>query len=78
MYRDGKVIDVTAGNRGNLTDARDPGGRIGPQLSLGRPDLRNLALVNVPVLDDDLLFAVSDGVHGESLLIVFQVLFINF
>lgn len=58
------MIDVTAGNRGNLTDARDPGGRLGPQLRLGRPDLRNLSLVSFPLLDDDLIFAVTDGIHG--------------
>jgi len=65
IYRDGAIIDVTAGNRGNLTDARDPGGRIGPQLSLGRPDLRNLALTSTPCRKDDLVFVVTDGVHDN-------------
>eukprot|EP00026_Physarum_polycephalum_P000336 Phypoly_transcript_00336.p1 GENE.Phypoly_transcript_00336~~Phypoly_transcript_00336.p1 ORF type:complete len:1616 (-),score=256.83 Phypoly_transcript_00336:128-4975(-) len=65
VYRDGKVIDVTAGNRGNLTDARDPGGRIGPHMKLGRPDLRNLSLTTFSCMENDLVFAVTDGIHDN-------------
>jgi hypothetical protein len=31
----GKLQDITVGNRTNLTDASDPGGRIGPYLQGG-------------------------------------------
>lgn len=36
------VTDVTYGNRKNAIDARDCGGRLGPYLDGGQPDLRNL------------------------------------
>jgi hypothetical protein len=37
-----KVYDVTATNRNEVEDAKDPGGRIGPYIDQGNPDLRNL------------------------------------
>ena len=38
-----QVTEVTTGNRGSL-DATDPGGRLGPYIGRGEPDLRNLRL----------------------------------
>ena len=63
--RSGRVRDVTAGNRGNLTDATDPGGRIGPYLDGGMPDTRNLALFFARCGEDDVLVLCSDGVHDN-------------
>jgi len=40
-HRDtGLCVDVTEGNRRNLRDARDCGGRLGPYDNHGQPDLR--------------------------------------
>jgi len=58
-------VDVTAGNRMNITDARDPGGRLGPQKKNGDPDLRNLDLYWVGCNEGDILIAMSDGVHDN-------------
>lgn len=41
-YQSGRVTDITFGNRLNVRDARDPGGRLGPYVGQGEPDLRNL------------------------------------
>eukprot|EP01122_Echinamoeba_exundans_P009097 TRINITY_DN3138_c0_g1_i1.p1 TRINITY_DN3138_c0_g1~~TRINITY_DN3138_c0_g1_i1.p1 ORF type:complete len:1118 (+),score=161.61 TRINITY_DN3138_c0_g1_i1:1174-4527(+) len=59
------VSDLTMGNRSNLHDARDPGGRLGPYFESGDPDLRNLAAYFWPLHEGDVLFAVSDGVHDN-------------
>lgn len=59
------MIDITAGNRSNLNDARDPGGRLGPYLEGGRPDLRNLKLYFIECSPKDLIFLISDGVHDN-------------
>lgn len=58
-----KVIDITAGNRSNVIDTKDPGGRLGPYLEGGAPDLRNLKLYFIPCCESDLLIIVSDGVR---------------
>jgi hypothetical protein len=60
-----RCVDVTAGNRRNLRDARDPGGRLGPYLEGDLPDLRNLASYFWPLSPKDVLLAVSDGVHDN-------------
>jgi hypothetical protein len=60
-----KVLDVTYGNRLNVTDARDPGGRLGPYLDRGAPDLRNLRVYFEPCNQHDLLLLVSDGLHDN-------------
>lgn len=57
--------DVTAGNRNNLSDPRDPGGRLGPQARNGGPDLRNLELYSVGLVPGDILLLFSDGVHDN-------------
>lgn len=54
-----RVTDVTEGNRSNLLDPRDPGGRLGPFLSQGDPDWRNLALYSFPCTPGDMIMAVS-------------------
>jgi len=58
-------VDVTAGNRMNITDARDPGGRLGAYTREGDPDLRNLDLVFAPCAQGDILIVLSDGVHDN-------------
>jgi len=57
--------DVTSGNRKNITDPRDPGGRIGPYNKKGDPDLRNLDLYWVGCHEGDIIIVVSDGVHDN-------------
>jgi hypothetical protein len=63
--RSAEVTDITAGNRMNVTDVRDPGGRLGPYLEGGAPDLRNLKLYFMPCEPGDVLLLVSDGVHDN-------------
>jgi len=64
--RGGKdVVDVTSGNRNNVLDGRDPGGRLGPYVGQGWPDLRNLRLYFSPCEADDLVMIMSDGVHDN-------------
>jgi len=61
----GEVRDATEGNRGNITDARDPGGRLGPYLEGGAPDLRNLSVFWIPCEQGDVIAILSDGVHDN-------------
>ena len=63
--RTGDVTDLTAGNRHSVTDATDPGGRIGPWIGEGAPDLRNLKLYFVGCNVGDIVFLATDGVHDN-------------
>ncbi len=56
--------EMTRGNRGSK-DVRDPGGRLGPTLEAGAPDLRNLALFSWLCDEHDIIVLVSDGVHDN-------------
>jgi len=60
-----KVIDITEGNRSSLSDPTDPGGRIGPYLEEGAPDLRNIDLYFEMCEEGDLILLLSDGVHDN-------------
>mmetsp|Transcript_14999 Transcript_14999/g.20981 ORF Transcript_14999/g.20981 Transcript_14999/m.20981 type:complete len:915 (+) Transcript_14999:136-2880(+) len=60
----GRFDEITIGNRGGL-DVRDPGGRLGPYLDEGKPDLRNLTLYCYPCEESDIIALVSDGVHDN-------------
>lgn len=60
-----RVRDITCGNRGNITDASDPGGRLGPYTDSGLPDARNLQLFFTVCHTNDLLIFCSDGVHDN-------------
>jgi len=60
-----QAMDITTGNRANVTDTRDPGGRLGPYVGHGWPDLRNLRLYFTPCEEGDLIIIVSDGVHDN-------------
>lgn len=61
-----KLIEITKGNRGNSHfDPRNPGGRIGPHLEGGEPDISNFMLWTIPCQTSDLLVLVSDGVHDN-------------
>jgi len=60
-----RITDITIGNRNNVTDNRDPGGRLGPYVGNGWPDLRNLKLYFTPAEEDDIAVMMSDGVHDN-------------
>jgi len=60
-----EVNDITSGNRSNLSDTRDPGGRLGPYVGDGWPDLRNLRIYFSPCERKDIITIVSDGVHDN-------------
>ena len=61
-----KFFEVTVGNRMNLTDARDCGGRLGPADAEGlNPDLRNLMSYYTLLDEGDIVVTVSDGVHDN-------------
>lgn len=61
-----EVVDVTAGNRDNVVDGRDPGGRLGPYIGEhGWPDLRNLRLYFCTCSPEDIVVIMSDGVHDN-------------
>jgi hypothetical protein len=62
--KENRIIDVTRGNRLNL-NASDCGGRIGPHMEGGNPDLRNLAVFFEPLNEGDIVVMVSDGVHDN-------------
>eukprot|EP01116_Phalansterium_solitarium_P000643 TRINITY_DN10485_c0_g1_i1.p1 TRINITY_DN10485_c0_g1~~TRINITY_DN10485_c0_g1_i1.p1 ORF type:complete len:913 (+),score=258.32 TRINITY_DN10485_c0_g1_i1:60-2798(+) len=59
-----RLSEITRGNRGGV-DARDPGGRIGPMLDGGEPDLRNFNLYFYLCDENDVIVLVSDGVHDN-------------
>lgn len=60
-----RCVDVTLGNRRNLRDARDPGGRLGDADGQKQPDLRNLQSYFWPMRRNDILMLVSDGIHDN-------------
>jgi len=60
-----ECTDITAGNRMNIVDPRDPGGRLGAHQKNGDPDLRNLDFVFTPLAEGDILIVASDGVHDN-------------
>jgi len=60
-----KTIDLSKGNRPNWADPTDCGGRMGPQLDGGKPDLRNLTIIFQPCNEGDLFLVVSDGIHDN-------------
>lgn len=66
---EGRMIDLTTGNRLDIRDPRDCGGRIGPSQEdedhPGLPDLRNLDLGFDLCNDGDLLLGLSDGVYDN-------------
>eukprot|EP01112_Ceratiomyxa_fruticulosa_P000907 TRINITY_DN1085_c0_g1_i1.p1 TRINITY_DN1085_c0_g1~~TRINITY_DN1085_c0_g1_i1.p1 ORF type:complete len:412 (+),score=76.02 TRINITY_DN1085_c0_g1_i1:415-1650(+) len=59
------IIDVTVSNHQTTQDRRDPGGRLGPYVGQGWPDLRNLRLYFTPCCEGDFIIIVSDGVHDN-------------
>lgn len=65
LKKDGKVVEVTKGNRGNATDPTDPGGQLGPLFKDGNPDLRNLSIYHFEAEAGDVLLPMSDGVHDN-------------
>jgi len=65
VYSKRKISEVTVGSRYGSADASDCGGRLGPQLEMGAPDLRNLQLFFHPLTEGDMLLLCSDGVHDN-------------
>lgn len=61
----GKFSDITACNRTESLSASDCGGRLGPHLAGGLPDLRNFELGFFPCDEGDVIMIVSDGVHDN-------------
>ncbi len=61
----GKFIDLTLGTRNNVSDAKDPGGRVGPQMKNGMPDLRNLRVSYCICEENDILVLTSDGLSDN-------------
>eukprot|EP01124_Arcella_intermedia_P032476 TRINITY_DN7584_c0_g1_i1.p1 TRINITY_DN7584_c0_g1~~TRINITY_DN7584_c0_g1_i1.p1 ORF type:complete len:1143 (-),score=332.48 TRINITY_DN7584_c0_g1_i1:53-3106(-) len=61
----GKVTDITFGNRRNVRDAKDCGGRLGPWIRKEEPDYRNRATYFWPCIQGDFVILVSDGVHDN-------------
>jgi serine/threonine protein phosphatase PrpC len=59
------VVDVTQGNRTPNQEITDCGGRLGPYLRDGLPDLRNLACYFWPCKEGDVILLVTDGVHDN-------------
>eukprot|EP01127_Copromyxa_protea_P015762 TRINITY_DN4588_c2_g1_i1.p1 TRINITY_DN4588_c2_g1~~TRINITY_DN4588_c2_g1_i1.p1 ORF type:complete len:813 (-),score=153.79 TRINITY_DN4588_c2_g1_i1:360-2681(-) len=61
-----KVEEITIDSNANVRqDARDPGGRLGPQLQGGHPDLRNFNCWFKPMQEGDFVLVCSDGVHDN-------------
>jgi len=58
----GEVGEITGQKNMPRLDAKDCGGRLGPYLEYGAPDLRNLNLYCVSCEEGDMIFLVTDGV----------------
>lgn len=61
------VIDLSQGSRSGhaAIDASDCGGRLGPHVGEGNPDLRNLSFFYHAADEGDVLVCVSDGVYDN-------------
>jgi len=59
------VTDITKGNRRNIYDAKDCGGRLGPYVGNGQPDLGNVTVYYRLCEENDLILMLSDGVHDN-------------
>lgn len=57
--KDGSVRDVTSGN---VSDRKDPGGRLG-NYDNGKPDTRNLAVYTSDVEEGDIILLLSPGAY---------------
>jgi predicted hydrocarbon binding protein len=63
--RTGRVYDISISSRTNPHDLTDCGGRLGPTLRNGHPDLANLGLAYVPCYENDVIWMVTDGVYDN-------------
>eukprot|EP01119_Soliformovum_irregulare_P008789 TRINITY_DN2189_c0_g1_i2.p1 TRINITY_DN2189_c0_g1~~TRINITY_DN2189_c0_g1_i2.p1 ORF type:complete len:438 (+),score=84.53 TRINITY_DN2189_c0_g1_i2:343-1656(+) len=61
----GTLTEITEGNRQNVHDARDCGGRLGPYVGDGEPDLRNVFVYYTMCSENDTILLLSDGVHDN-------------
>lgn len=59
------VTDLTIGNRKNVYDPKDCGGRLGPYVGNGQPDLGNVMVYYKECEEGDLIMILSDGVHDN-------------
>lgn len=63
LFRDGKIKEVTKDTREDISNARDPGGKIGLCTPVPlKIDTRNLQYSLTPCLSKDILFFMTDGV----------------
>lgn len=60
-----KVLDLTMSSRLKPQDVNDCGGRLGPTLRNGLPDLSNLGMAFAPCEEGDLFWFVTDGVYDN-------------
>lgn len=58
------VTEITQGSN-IIGDVADPGGRIGPYIYQGAPDLRNLGVYYHYCSEDDLIILCTDGIHDN-------------
>jgi hypothetical protein len=65
LGKNGSISEITAGNRRNISDASDPGGRLGSYKDDGSPDLRNLTCYWYPCNSQDTIIFMTDGVHDN-------------
>eukprot|EP01124_Arcella_intermedia_P006210 TRINITY_DN13648_c0_g1_i1.p1 TRINITY_DN13648_c0_g1~~TRINITY_DN13648_c0_g1_i1.p1 ORF type:complete len:1287 (-),score=281.31 TRINITY_DN13648_c0_g1_i1:508-4347(-) len=65
FYDSESCFDITYGNRANIFDARDSGGRLGPYVDGALPDLRNLTCYFYPCKPGDFIILTSDGVYDN-------------
>ncbi len=65
LSSEGKFTEITEGNRRNVSDASDPGGRIGSYKDDGSPDLRNLSSYFYPCSTNDTIIFMTDGVYDN-------------
>jgi hypothetical protein len=54
-------LEITAGSLAQARNAQDPGGRLGPYVDAGDPDLRNMQRYCVECRDGDWLWLVTDS-----------------
>jgi len=60
-----QVTEITHGSRATIADSSDPGGRLGPYIYQGAPDLRNLQLFFSGCAVDDLIILITNGVYDN-------------
>ena len=63
--KNGRYTEITVGNRRNISDACDPGGRLGSYKEDGSPDLRNISCYWHPCNKEETIVLMTDGVYDN-------------